>query len=93
MNFATENAGQDPLLLLNGAKGHEGGPDAVQGQQGQWDASPMRLLDEDHLVDGAPRLAAVLDRPPEAQPSVLAHSADVVGICRLLQVGTLNLRH
>ncbi len=84
VDLAAEDAGEDPLLLLVGAEGHQGRTDAVQGEQGQRHPRPVRLLDEDHLVDRAPGLAAVLDGPPEAQPSVAAHAADVAGVGRLV---------
>ncbi len=53
----------------------------------------MRLLDEDHLVDGTTSLAAVLGWPTEAEPSVLSHSTDVVGISGFVQIRAFDLRH
>ena len=93
VDLAAEDAGEDPLLLLVGAEGHQGRADAVQGEQGQRHARPVRLLDEDHLVDRAPGLTAVLDGPPEAQPPVVAHAADVAGVGRLVEGRALDLCH
>ena len=62
-------AGQEPLLLLVGAELHDGRTHAVEGQQRQGHAGPVGLLDEDHLVDRAPAVAAVLDGPADARAS------------------------
>ena len=92
VDFASKDAGQDPLLLLWGAESHEGRADAVQSEERQGYAGPVRLLDENHLVDGASGLPAVLGGPSDSQPSVLTHAADVADIRRLLLLtGNLDL--
>ena len=91
MDLTPENAGQEPLLLLVGAEGHEGRTDTVQGEERQRHTRPVGLLDEDHLVDRPPGLTSVLHGPSEAQPAVVTHPADVLGVGRLVQGRTLDV--
>ena len=91
MDLAPQNAGQEPLLLFVGAEGHERRADTVQCQEGQRHTRPVGLLDEDHLIDWSAGLTSVLHGPPETQPAVVTHPADVLGIGRLLEGRSLDV--
>ena len=88
MELTPQDAGKDARFLLRRAQLHDGGTHGAEGEQRQGHSSPVRLLDEDHLVHGAPPLTAVLSGPTEPQPPVLSHPPDggqVVGsapVCR-----------
>ena len=83
VDLPTQDPRKEALLLLGGTEGHQCRAHAVEREQRERDTGPMRLLDEDHLVDRSARLAAVLDRPAEAQPAVLPHSPHVTEVLRL----------
>src|SRR5450631_1918879 len=91
--FPKEDAGQDALLLLVGAEGHQGRADAVQREERERHPGPVGLLHEDHLVDRPPSPAPVLHGPAQPEPAVLAHPTDVMGVGRLLAFRTLHLVH
>ena len=54
----------------------------VEGDVRQRYVAPGRLVDEDHLLDLAPAVAAELLRPADAEPAVLAHLAHDVLVLR-----------
>ena len=81
------------LLLLVGAQGHERRTHTVEGEQGKWHPGPVGLLDEDHLLDGASSLTAVLHGPPHSEPAIFAHPPDIAGVRRLAVARSFHLGH
>ncbi len=67
---------EEEVLLLLRAELHDGRTDGVDGQHGHRRPGTHRLVEEDVLLDGRAALAAVLGRPPDAQPAVLGHLLD-----------------
>ena len=57
-----------------------------RGTPAQWDSSTKIIWSI-----GPRRLSAVFRGPPEAQPPVLAHPADVAEVGRLVRTGSLHL--
>src|SRR5271168_5561342 len=92
MDLTPQNAGEESLLLFVGAQSHESRADAVQGEERERHTGPVGLLHEDHLIDGPPGLPSVLAGPPDAEPAVVAHPADVAGVGRLVEGRALDLR-
>jgi len=73
-------AGQDPreeqFLLSRTAETDQRRADRLQGDRGQMYVGVLRLVGEDRLLDLAEAVAAVLARPADAHPAVLAQLAD-----------------
>jgi hypothetical protein len=92
VDLAPEDLRQEELLLLLGAEVHDRGTDGVDGEHRDGRAGAHRLVEEDELLDGRPPLPAVLLRPADAEPAVLAHPShdaahhltDAVGVGQLL---------
>ena len=76
MELTPQDAGKDARFLLRRTQLHDGGTHGAEGEQRQGHPSPVRLLDEDHLVHGASPLTAVLSGPSQPEPAVLSHPAD-----------------
>ena len=91
VQLAPEDAREHGALLLIGTERHERRSDTVQREQRQRHAGPVRLLDEDHLVDRTAGLAAVLHRPADPEPTVVAHPTDVSRVARLVARVGLDL--
>src|SRR6202162_5212634 len=91
MELAAEGPGKGARLLLGRAQLHDGWTNGAEREKRQGHAGPMRLLDEDHLIDRAPSLTAVLHRPTEPEPPVFSHPSDGRDIVR--PAGVRHLRH
>ena len=76
VHLALEDLRQDLGLLRVGAEAHDRGPDRVERQVGDRHPGDGRLVGEDELVHHRPVLAAVLLRPADAQPAVVADLLD-----------------
>ena len=75
VDLAGQDAGEEERLLLLGAVAHDRRADGVDRHERERRARPPGLVEEDELVGGGPALAAVLLRPPDAEPAVLADAA------------------
>src|SRR3954452_14693978 len=73
VHFARQDPGEVALLLLLGAVRHDRGPDGVHRHERERRVRALYLVEEDELVERAAPLAAVLDRPADAEPAVDAH--------------------
>ena len=78
MDLALDDAGQEALLLLIGAVGHDRRPDGVGREERHGYAGPLRLVEEDVLVSERTALTAVLLRPGQPEPAVGAELADEI---------------
>src|SRR5580704_5005228 len=82
MELAAEDPGKEARLLFRRAQLHDGWTNRAEREKRQGHAGPMRLLDEDHLIDRTPSLTAVLHRPAEPEPPVFSHPSDRRDIVR-----------
>src|SRR5205814_1147790 len=70
VEVATEDAGDEALLLLGAAVVHQRRAHEVQPDEGQGRSGARALVEEDVLLDRAEALAPVLARPAHTQPTV-----------------------
>ncbi len=74
--LALHDAGQQLRLLLRRSVLHQRRSDRVDGDDRERRARAIGLVPEDELLDRRAALAAVLARPADPQPAVLAHPPD-----------------
>ncbi len=67
LDGAVEDRGQELLLLLVGAALHERGPDGVEGDQRDGRVHPLRLFEEDELLERGKAASAILFGPADAE--------------------------
>ena len=76
VHVAREDPLQEQVLLLLGAVPDQRRPDGLQRHRRQVHVGALGLVGEDRLLDLAEPVAAVLLRPADAHPAVVAHLPD-----------------
>ena len=67
LDGAVEDRGQELLLLLLGAVLHERGPDGVERDERDGRVHPLRLFEEDELLERGKAASAILFGPADAE--------------------------
>ena len=91
VHFTGEDRGQEFLLLLLAAVLLQSRTDCLQRHRRQWDIRPHSLVDKNLLLDFTEPTSAVLHRPANAEPTVLAHTTDDLTIGRAMALHTHDL--